>query len=146
MSEGAAVRDPDDYAAEIGAALFARDNVSRNLGMELLAVSEGFSKLAMPVTEEMMSGFGMLHGGIVFTLADSAFAFACNSRNEMHVALQCSISFHASARPGEKLIATAQERSRTSRTGIYDIDVVTEDGRLVALFRGIPYRLNRSSI
>jgi len=146
MSEGAVAPDPDAFAAEIGATLFARDVVSRRLGMELLAVSEGFSKLSMPVTEEMMSGFGMLHGGIVFTLADSAFAFACNSRNEMHVALQCSISFHSSAKPGETLIATAQERSRTSRTGIYDIDVVTGDGRLVALFRGIPYRLNRASV
>ncbi len=147
MSEALdAAEDEDALAWRVARAVFDRDRASRGMGMELLDVRAGYAKVAMMVRDDMVSGLNLAHGGAIFTLADSAFAFACNSRNELNVALQCSISFHSGAQPGERLIAVCEERSRTSRTGVFDVEVSAEDGRLVALFRGVPYRLNRSTI
>lgn len=138
--------DEDALARRTAQVVLERDRCSRAMGMEILEVRRGYARVAMTVRGEMMSGLTSAHGGVIFTLADTAFAFACNSRNEMNVALQCSISFHSGAKEGERLIAVCDERSRTSRTGVYDVEVATADGRLVALFRGVPYRLNRATI
>ena len=94
----------------------------------------------MTVRDDMVQGHATCHGGIVFTLADTAFAYACNAYNRVTVALGAEITFVAPARAGEVLIATARERSRTGRTGIYDVEVTNGDGALVALFRGTSTR------
>jgi acyl-CoA thioesterase len=100
----------------------------------------------MTIVENVVSGLDDARGGAMFTLADSAFAFACSSRNQSNVALQCSISFHSVAFLSETLIATCGERARTSRTGVYDVDVSATEGRLVALFRGVPDRLSGTAV
>jgi acyl-CoA thioesterase len=128
-------------AARVAEAMFERDRASKSMGMEILEVRPGFAKLAFVVREDMLNGHDLCHGGFIFTLADSAFAFACNSRNDANVALQCSISFSKSARLGERLIATSQERVLGGRTGTYDGEVRGGDGSVIALFRGTSYRV-----
>lgn len=116
--------------------MFARDQASRALGMALEEVRPGYARLRMPVRGEMLNGHGICHGGIIFALADSAFAFACNSRGIVTVASGCSIEFLAPACEGDELVAEAHERSLEGRNGVYDIDVRRADGQLVATFRG----------
>jgi acyl-CoA thioesterase len=123
-------------AAEIAAAMWARDSASQALGMELEEVRPGYARLRMAVRADMLNGHGTCHGGIVFALADSAFAFACNSRGIVTVASGCSVEFLAPAREGDELVAVATERSLEGRNGVYDVDVRTVDERLVAAFRG----------
>ncbi|MGI9508609.1 MAG: hydroxyphenylacetyl-CoA thioesterase PaaI, partial [Geminicoccaceae bacterium] len=93
----------------------------------------------MTVTKDMLNGHQTCHGGLIFTLADSAFAFACNACNRVTVALGAQITFIEPARQGDRLIATATEQSRTRRTGVYDVEVISDDGRKIALFRGNSY-------
>jgi len=107
--------------------------------MTLERVEPGFARLRMPVREDMLNGHETCHGGFIFTLADSAFAFACNSHNRVTVALGAQITFVEPARLGDVLIATASEQSRTRRTGVYDVEVTDEEGRRIALFRGNAY-------
>ena len=123
-------------AAEVAAAMWARDRASQTLGMELEDVRPGYARLRMAVRAEMLNGHGTCHGGIVFALADSAFAFACNSRGVVTVASGCSVEFLAPASEGDELVAVATERSLEGRNGVYDVDVRTADERLVATFRG----------
>ncbi len=127
---------PEEIAADIGAAMYARDRASQALGMALDEVRPGFARLRMTVRADMLNGHGTCHGGIVFALADSAFAFACNSRGVVTVASGCTIEFLAPVREGDELVAEAQERSLEGRNGVYDVDVRRADGRLVATFRG----------
>jgi acyl-CoA thioesterase len=117
-------------------AIWALDAASRGLGMELIAVEPGHAALAMTVTKAMVNGHNICHGGYVFALADSAFAFACNTYNQRTVAQHCAISFVASAELGDRLVARAMERSRAGRSGIYDVTVTREEGLLIAEFRG----------
>lgn len=100
----------------------------------------------MRVRNEMLNGHDVCHGGMIFTLADSAFAHACNNTNKVTLASGCSIDFLAPAREGDLLTATAQERSRSGRTGVYDIEVQRQDGTLIALFRGRSYQLKGTVI
>ena len=106
------------------------------LFMALLAVGPGTARLAMTVTPAMVNGHGICHGGYVFTLADSAFAFACNSYDERTVAQHCAITFLRPAKLGDRLVADAVERQRAGRSGIYDIRVSDGAGQVVAEFRG----------
>ncbi len=122
-------------AEACAAALWANDQASQGLGMTLVSVAPGEAVMAMPVTERMLNGHGTCHGGFIFTLADSAFAFACNTYNEASVAAQCQISFLRPARLGDVLTAHATERHREGRAGIYDISV-TAGPDVVAEFRG----------
>ncbi len=126
----------DNTARACADALWATDNASRALGMQLISVSPGNAELSMTVRPEMTNGHGTCHGGFMFTLADSAFAFACNTYDERTVAQHAQITFIAPAKTGDTLIAKAVERSRTGRSGIYDITVTLESGEQIAEFRG----------
>lgn len=125
----------DDLAAAVAAAMWAEDSASASLGMRLVQVGEGTAVLEMPVRDDMVNGHGIAHGGFVFTLADSAFAFACNSRNQVTVAQGAEIIFVAPAQRGDILVAEARERASYGRNGIYDVTVRRGDD-LIAEFRG----------
>ncbi|MFF0265791.1 hydroxyphenylacetyl-CoA thioesterase PaaI [Kribbella sp. NPDC004536] len=124
-----------DLAARVAAAMWAEDTASAGLGMKLVDVGEGTARLEMTVRADMVNGHGIAHGGFVFSLADSAFAFACNSRNRVTVAQACDIVFVAPARRGDVLVASASERTTFGRNGIYDI-TVTRGDEVIAEFRG----------
>jgi acyl-CoA thioesterase len=121
--------------------MLRRDAASRWLGITIEEARPGYARTAMTVTENMVNGHAIAHGGMTYTLADSTFAFACNSRDEPNVALQCSISYTAAVRLGDRLIGEAEERSSKGRTGVYDITVTRGEGEVVAIFRGVCYRL-----
>lgn len=127
-----------EVADAVRDAMYARDRAAQALGITVEAIGPGFARCRMPVRDDMLNGHGTCHGGLTFTLADTAFAYACNSYNRTTVALGAQISFTAPARQGDVLIATARERSRAGRTGVYDVELAVE-GRLVALFRGEAY-------
>ena len=122
-------------------AMFRADRASQNLGIEILEVAPGSVRIAMPVRPEMLNGHGLCHGGFIFTFADSAFAFACNSYGVPMVAAGAAIEFLAPTPAGERLTAIASEVSRTARNGIYDVRVAKSSGETVALFRGRSSRL-----
>jgi acyl-CoA thioesterase len=126
----------EDIARICAKALWAEDKTTQGLGMELLSVAPGRATLAMTVTELMTNGHGTCHGGFIFTLADSAFAFACNSHGPRSVAQQCSVSYIAPGRLGMRLMAEAVERQRGERAGITDVTVRDEAGNIIAEFRG----------
>ncbi len=128
--------DAETLARACADAMWASDNASRALGMELLEVGPGRATMAMTITETMTNGHGMCHGGYIFTLADSAFAFACNSYNQNAVAQHCSVTFIRPGKLGDRMTAVAVERSRSGRSGIYDITVTGGDGKTIAEFRG----------
>jgi acyl-CoA thioesterase len=126
---------PDDLARACADAMWKDDDASQGLGMEILDVKAGQATLAMTVKPHMVNGHGIAHGGFIFLLADSTFAFACNSRNERAVAAQCNISFIKPGKLGDRLVATAKEISWAGRSGIYDVRI-TVDGIAVAELRG----------
>jgi acyl-CoA thioesterase len=127
--------DAQTVAARSAEAMWAGDRASRSLGMQLREVGPGRAVLAMQVRDDMVNGHGIGHGGLTFTLADSAFAFACNSYNRVTVAAGAEVRFRRPTRHGDELVATAVERSREGRDGVYDVTVtVGED--VVALFTG----------
>jgi acyl-CoA thioesterase len=117
-------------------AMLSGDQVSRNLGIELLEATPGAASLGMVVTRDMLNGFGTCHGGILFTLADTALSCACNSHNLRSVAHHCSIVFLRPGKLGERLVATATERSRCGRIGIYVVNILDEVGEVVGEFFG----------
>jgi acyl-CoA thioesterase len=127
---------PDDIARACAQAMWQEDDASRGLGMELVEVRSGRATLAMTIKPHMVNGQRIAHGGFIFTLADSAFAFACNSHNERVVAAQGNITFIRPGKLGDRLIATAREVSRSGRSGIYDVSVTADNGTVIAEFRG----------
>ncbi|WP_153785053.1 hydroxyphenylacetyl-CoA thioesterase PaaI [Pseudomonas sp. EMN2] len=135
---------PQALARACAEAMFARDAASQGLGIELLDASPGSARLAMTVRADMIQGHGTCHGGFLFALADSAFAFACNSHDEATVALGCSIDYIAPAKRGDQLVASATELSRKGRTGNYDVRIENQHGELIALFHGKSYRVRGS--
>jgi acyl-CoA thioesterase len=129
--------DPLQLLAERSAeAMYANDRASQGLGIRVLEVRPGYAKLAMPVREDMLNGHSSCHGGLIFSLADSAFAFACNSHGGVVVAAAASIDFLAPARGGDELTAVAVERWRSKRNGIYEVTVANQGGETIAFFRG----------
>lgn len=116
--------------------MWADDEASRNLGMQIVSVSPGKATMTMTVTDKMVNGHKICHGGYIFLLADSAFAFACNTYNQITVAQQCAVTFIRPGKLGDKLRADAAEISKSGRSGIYDITVTREDGAVIAEFRG----------
>lgn len=127
-------------ARQIVEGMLARDAFSRWLGVELVSLAPGACTLRMLVREDMVNGFGVSHGGVVFSFADSAMAFACNQREAVTVAVDNSISYPAAIRPGDLLTAVAEEESASARLAYYRVTVRREDGAVVALFRGTVYR------
>lgn len=128
-------------ARATGEHMYARDRATQGLGIQLLEVRPGYARMQMVVREDMLNGHAMCHGGFIFTLADSTFAFACNSYNVQTVAAGCSIEFLAPAFEGEQLHAEALEQSRSGKTGVYDVVVTNPEGRKVALMRGKSHQL-----
>jgi acyl-CoA thioesterase len=134
--------DPQALAEASAQAMWARDHATQGLGMAIERIAPGECRMSMTVQQNMLNGHQTCHGGFMFLLADSAFAFACNSYNQTAVASACHIDFLAPARLGDVLEADAVERSRTGRTGVYDITVRVRGGKTVALFRGKSYRID----
>ena len=133
--------EAQSLAERVAAEMFARDRASQAMGMRIANVGPGRAELTMKVRADMLNGHATCHGGLIFTLADSAFAFACNSANLTTVASGCSIDFITPAREDDVLTAIGQERSLSGRTGVYDIEVRNQRGETVALFRGRSHRI-----
>jgi acyl-CoA thioesterase len=121
--------------------MFALDHASQALGMRVLATEPGRATVAMVVRQDMLNGFAICHGGLITALADSAFAFACNSAGELTVAAGLVVDFVAPARLGDELIADCHEVAATGRTGVYDAEVRNQAGTLIAVFRGRAQRI-----
>lgn len=134
-------RKAQELAQAVGREMYAKDRTSQFLGIALDEIRPGYARMTLRVTEDMVNGHGMCHGGLIFTLADSAFAYSCNSHNHNAVASGCSIDFLAPAQVGDLLTAVAQERTLAGRSGIYDIDVTNQDGKRIAAFRGKSHRI-----
>ena len=133
---------PDEIAQKSAETMWSNDHASQWMGMELVTVSEGQAVLELTVAKQHCNGHGMCHGGVIFALADSAFAFACNSRNQVTVAQHNVISYIASGRLGDRLTAQATEISLTGRNGITDVRVTNQAGVLIAEFRGMSRAIN----
>lgn len=131
---------------EVAEAMYSRDHASHWLGLKIVEVREGYAQMTMEVKQHMANGHDLGHGGLTFALADSTFAFACNSYNINAVAAACSIEFLAPTRVGDVLTATAQEQVLMVRSGIYDVRVVNQRNEVVALFRGKSTQIRGSVI
>ena len=128
---------------KVVATMLGQDNFSKWLGIIVDEYKEGYCRLHYTITEDMLNGFGIVHGGIVFSAADSAFAFACNSHGRVSVALDVHISFIKAARAGEVLTVTAKEIHTGNKTSFYDIMVTNEREEIVAVFKGTAYRTDK---
>jgi acyl-CoA thioesterase len=126
--------------------MMENDFFSQWLGIEVIEIKEGYSKIKMVVRKEMVNGFGIVHGGIPFSLADSAFAFACNNRNNLSVALDTSINFIKAVHVGDILTAEAKEIHNGRSTGLYHIMITNQELQDVALFKGLCFRTNKSLV
>lgn len=132
---------PQLLAELAGKTMYERDPASQALGMLLAEIRPGYARMTMPVRADMLNGHQTCHGGYIFMLADSAFAFACNSHNHNTVGAGCTIDYLAPGREGDVLTAEATEQALAGKTGVYDIKVVNQDGRTIALFRGKSHRV-----
>jgi len=133
--------DPQALAELAGKTMYERDPASQTLGMTLDAIRPGYARMRMRVRDDMLNGHGTCHGGYIFMLADSAFAFACNSHNFNTVGAGCTIDYLAPGRAGDVLVAEAVEQALSGKTGVYDVVVTDQDGRKIALFRGKSHRV-----
>lgn len=133
--------NPDELASATARAMWERDKTAQALGMNIELVEAGRAVLSMKIRSDMVNGHHICHGGMIFTLADTAFAYACNSYNQNTVASACNIDFIAPAYEEDILEAEAVERSATGRTGVYDVTIQTCKGKIVALFRGKSHRI-----
>ena len=139
-------KDKKTLAQQVVDKMMQHDLFSQWLGITVHEVREGYSKIGMTIREEMINGFGIVHGGIAFSLADSAFAFACNNRNNLSVALDTSINFTKSTQPGDVLTAEAKELHNGRSTGLYLITVTNQHGEQVALFKGTCFRTGKTLV
>ena len=126
--------------------MLQKDLFSQWLGISIIEITEGYSKIKMTVRTEMINGFGIVHGGITFSLADSAFAFACNNRNVLSVALDTSINFLKPVQVNDVLIAEAMELHNGRSTGLYHINITNQQNKTVAIFKGTCFRTSKSLI
>lgn len=138
--------EKNKLAGEVVAYMMKHDLFSQWLGIEVLDVKEGYSRVKMTVRKEMINGFGIVHGGIAFSLADSAFAFACNNRNVLSVALDTSINFIKPVHVDDVLTAEAKEVHNGKSTGLYHIEIKNQQDHVVAQFKGLCYRTDKSLI
>jgi acyl-CoA thioesterase len=128
---------PKKRAEKSALAMMAGDHVARWMGMTLIEIDEGFAKVTLTVQQQHVNGHNICHGGITFTLADTAFAYACNSRNQSTVAMHNVITFLKPGSMGDTLVAEAREVNLDGRNGIYDVTVTKQDGTIIAQFRGM---------
>ncbi|MEX1202047.1 MAG: hydroxyphenylacetyl-CoA thioesterase PaaI [Ferruginibacter sp.] len=135
-----------DLSNKVVAHMMENDLFSQWLGIEILEIKEGYSKIKMTVRKEMINGFGIVHGGIAFSLSDSAFAFACNNRNVLSVALDTSINFLKPVYVGDVLTAEAKELHNGTSTGLYHISIYNQNNHLVAAFKGTCYRTGKALV
>ncbi|MEO6456525.1 MAG: hydroxyphenylacetyl-CoA thioesterase PaaI [Ginsengibacter sp.] len=138
--------DNDQLANEVVKKMMEGDLFSQWMQIQIIEIKEGYSKLKIELREEMINGFNVIHGGIIFSLADSAFAFACNNRNNLSMALDVSISFNKASKPGDILIAEAKEIHNGRSTGLYIINVTNQSNEHVALFKGTCFRTGKTLI
>ncbi len=138
--------EKDDLANKVVGKMMQDDLFSQWMGMQVLDVKEGYSKITMPIRKEMINGFGIVHGGVAFSLADSAFAFACNNRNNVSVALDVTISFTKAVNVGDVLIAEAKEIHNGRSTGVYLITISNQKNEQVAFFKGTCFRTGKPLI
>ena len=136
----------NDLANKVVEQMMKDDAFSQWLGIEIIEIKEGYSKIKMTVRSEMMNGLNIVHGGIAFSLADSAFAFACNSRNNLSVALDTSINFLKPVHPGDELFAEAKEIHNGKSTGLYHVTITNQRSHTVALFKGTCFRIGKNLI
>ena len=140
-------QDGKESLAETVVAKMMRDDLfSQWLGISVIDSKEGYAKIQMTLRSEMINGFGIIHGGLAFSLADSAFAFACNNRNNLSVALDTSITFTKATRPGDVLIAEAKELHNGRSTGLYLITITNQHNEQVALFKGTCFRTGKTLV
>lgn len=126
--------------------MLQHDRFTQWLGVAVLEIREGYSRIRMQIRDEMVNGFGIIHGGITFSLADSAFAFACNNRNQLSVALDTSINFIKAVQVGDILTAEATELHPGQSTGLYQVQITNQHHQLVAVFKGLCFRTNKHLI
>ncbi|MEO6845332.1 MAG: hydroxyphenylacetyl-CoA thioesterase PaaI [Ginsengibacter sp.] len=138
--------DKNIFAKKVVDHMMEKDLFSNWLGIEIIEIREGYSKIKMIIRNEMVNGFGIVHGGVTFSLADSAFAFACNNRNNLSVALDTSINFIKPVHVDDILIAEAQEIHNGRSTGLYQISITNQHNHTVALFKGTCFRTNKKMI
>ena len=138
--------DKNDLPEKVVAHLLENDLFSKWLGIEVIELEKGYCKIKMTVRPEMINGFGIVHGGISFSLADSAFAFACNNLNNLSVALDTSINFMKPVHPGDVLTAEAKEMHNGKSTGLYQVSVFNQNDHLVALFKGTCFRTGKALV
>ena len=134
----------DELANKVIAQMMKDDLFSQWLGIQIIEIKKGYSKIKMLVRNEMINGLGIVHGGIAFSLGDTAFAFACNSRNNLSVALDTSINFLKPVHPGDELTAEAKEIHNGKSTGLYQITLTNQRNHIVALFKGTCFRTNKT--
>ena len=137
---------PQEESLKVVSRMMQDDAFSQWLGIEILEVAEGYSKIQMKLRGQMLNGLGIIHGGIAFALADSAFAFACNNRNNLSVALDTSITFTRATMPGDVLVAEAKELHNGRSTGLYLITVTNQHNQQVALFKGTCFRTGKTLV
>ncbi len=140
------MHEKNTTAKSVVAKMMREDLFSQWLGIKVLDVKEGYSKIQMTLRNEMINGFGVIHGGIAFSLADSCFAFACNNRNNLSMALDTSITFTKATKPNDVLTAEAKEIHNGKSTGLYIITITNQNGEQVALFKGTCFRTGKTLI
>jgi acyl-CoA thioesterase len=140
------MNEKDQIAKSVVEHMMDHDAFSQWMGIEVIEVSEGYSKIKMMIRKEMVNGFGIVHGGIPFSLADSAFAFACNNRNNLSVALDVTITFTKAVNVGDEITAEAKEVHNGRSTGVYLISIMNQKGEQVALFKGTCFRTGKKLI
>ena len=138
--------ESDKLAKRVVAKMMDHDEFSQWMGVEVVDIKEGYSKIRMEIRKEMVNGFGIIHGGLPFSLADSAFAFACNNRNNLSVALDVTITFMKAVNPGDILTAEAEEIHNGKSTGVYLITVTNQHSQKVALFKGTCFRTGKKLV
>lgn len=136
----------DWLAKEVVSKMMQNDLFSQWLGIEVLEVREGYSRIQTTLRNEMLNGFGVIHGGIAFSVADSALAFACNNRNNLSVALDTSITFTKTLKPGDRITAEAKELHNGRSTGLYIITITNQNNEQVALFKGTCFRTGKQLV
>ena len=140
------MQQQDEVASAVVDKMMQDDAFSQWLGIKVLQVKEGYCKVQLTLRNEMLNGFGVIHGGVAFSLADSAFAFACNNRNNLSMALDTSITFIKATKPGDVLTAEAKEVHNGKSTGLYVINVSNQHNESVALFKGTCFRTGRTLV